>query len=117
MKKYVRASQYNSYFTIQHGHKKFSVHINTDGPYPGSFAAQVSEIHPYDDANYAWAKVDFNGQVKFIQDGKIIDKMQLPTYEEDDYESITDYADDMLDSVAVELSNINKSVDPRMIYN
>lgn len=116
MKKYVKASQYNSYFTINHGKQKFSVHINTDGPYPGSFAAQVSEIHPYDDAEYAWAKVEFNGLTKFIKEGKIIDKMQLPTYEEDDYESVGEYADEMLDSIAVELMNINKDVEQVMVH-
>ena len=118
MKRLIKASsEYNEYMTIQHGRQKFSVHISYDGPYGGSFAAQVSEIHPYDDADYAWARIKRNGQVEFIKGGEIVDKMQLPRYEEDEYETIDEYYADMLDSVAVELMDINKTVKPRMMYN
>ena len=119
MKRQISASsKYNDYMTINHGPQKFSVHISYDGPYEGSFAAQISEVHPYDDAEYAWARIGFNGSTDFIKDGKIIDKMQLPTYEDDDlYENVEEYYSDMLDSVAVELMNINKDVKPRMMYN
>jgi len=118
MKRLIKAnSEYSDYMTIQHGRQKFSVHINYDGPYEGSFAAQVSEIHPYDDADYAWARIKHNGQVEFIKGGKIMDKMQLPSYDEADYEDISEYYNDMLDSVAVELMDINKAVKPRMIHN
>ena len=117
MKKYIKASSYTSYFNINHGRQKFGVHFDPNGQYPGAFAAQITEIHPYDDAEYAWAKIEFNGQAKFIKEGKVIDKMQLPAYEEEDYESIEEYYNDMLDSVAVELSNMNKSVQPRMMHN
>lgn len=124
MKKVIKSSsEYPKYVTIQHGPRKFSVHINEDGPYEGAFAAQITEIHPYDDADYAWAKIGFNGQVKFIQNGKVIDTMQLPVYEPEDYEEyypnadVDAYIDDMLDSVAVELLQINKNVKPVMIHN
>ena len=118
MKRMIRASvEYPEYATFQHGRKRFSSHINYDGPYEGSFAATISEIHPYDDAEYTWAKIAFNGSVKFIRDGKVVDKMQLPTYEEDDYGRIEDYYDDMLDTVAVELIDMNRDVKPIMVHN
>ena len=119
MKRYIKAdnaSEYTSYITVNHGRQEFGVHINTDGPYPGSFKASMTEIHPYDDGDYAWAKIEFNGLTKFIRNGKVIDKMQLPCYEEDDYEYIGEYLDEMLDSVAVELKNINKDVKSRMVH-
>lgn len=121
MKRFIGgSSEYPDYMTIQHGRQRFSVHIDQEGPYRGSFAAQITEIHPYDDADYAWAKIQFNGQVVFIKNGQIVDKMQLPTYEEDDYEevaSVDAYISDMLDTVAVELMYINKDVKPNMIHN
>lgn len=123
MKRVIKGSTYNKHVNIQHGRQKFSVHLDETGPYVGSFAAQITEIHPYDDADYTWAKIDFNGQVKFIQDGKVIDKMQLPSYNPEDYEeyhenaSVDAYINDMLDTVAVELMDINRDVEPIMVHN
>ena len=124
MKRQIRAgSKYNDFFTIQHGPRHFAVHFNDEGPYEGSFAAQVTEIHPYDDADYAWAKIGFNGQAEFIKNGKVIDKMQLASYDPDDYEeyyenaSVDAYINDMLDTVAVELLHINRNVKPIMVHN
>lgn len=124
MKRLIKASaEYPDYLTIQHGRQKFSVHMNDNGPYEGSFAAQITEIHPYDDADYAWARIGFNGQVEFIKSGKVIDKMQLASYDPDDYEeyyenaSVDTYISDMLDSVAVELMHINRDVKPVMVHN
>lgn len=113
------ASEYNEYFTIQHGPTKhFGVHFNDDGPYEGSFIAQITEIHPYDDADYAWARINYNGQAEFIKDGKVVDKLQLHDYDEEDYENgIYEYYNDCLDTVAVELMHINRNVEPRMIHN
>ena len=125
MKRYIKSSsEYPEYINIQHGRQKFSVHINTDGPYEGSFAAQISEIHPYDDAEYAWAKIGFNGQVIFYRNGKVEDKMQLAGYEPDDYEeqeygtsAVDQYINDCLDIVATELLQMNRDVKPIMVHN
>lgn len=124
MKRQISASsQYNDFFTIQHGPKKFAVHFSDNGPYEGAFAAQITEIHPYDDADYAWARIPFNGYAEFIQKGKVVDRMQLPGYEEEDYEDyegysgLDQYYNDMLDSVAVELMHINRNVKPIMVHN
>ena len=126
MKRYIKASsQYPEYVNIQHGRQQFGVHINTeDGPYEGTFAATVSEIHPYDDAEYTWAKIGFNGQVIFYRDGKVVDKMQLASYEPDDYEeqehgtsAVDQYINDCLDTVATELLQMNRDVKPVMVHN
>ena len=124
MKRYVRANtEYPEYLNIQHGHAHFGVHANFDGPYPGSFAASVSEIHPYDDAEYTWAKIGFNGQTIFYRNGKVVDKMQLASYEPDDYEeqefstsAVDQYINDCLDTVATELLQMNRDVKPIMVH-
>ena len=122
MKKVVASVSYDNYLTINHGPRKFGVHID-EVDYSRSFIPvprfQISEIHPYDDAKYTWAKRSDNNSniVLFINDGKVIDKMHLWSYEPDDYENFDDYLNDILDDVAVELMSINSDVKPRMIHN
>ncbi len=124
MKRWIKASdQYPEYLTIQHGRRNFSVHLNHDGPYEGSFAAQISEIHPYDDAEYTWAKIDFNGQVLYYRNGKLVDKSQLWSYDPDDYEeyyenaAVDQYISDCLDSIVTDLLQLNRDVKPIMVHN
>lgn len=78
---------------------------------------QVTKIAPYDDAEYYWAKVHGNGLIEFIYNGKIKDKMQMNSYDEDDYESVDDYYNDIIESAAEELKNFNKDIRPRMMYD
>lgn len=77
----------------------------------------ITKISPYDDADYAWAKVHRNGLIEFILNGKIVDKLQMHAYEEEDYEDIQEYFNDTIESGAEELKNINKDIKPRMMYN
>lgn len=116
MKRYIRsATQYDHYMSYQHGRQKFSVHYS-DPNAAGDMYAQISEIHPYDDAEYAWAKIE-GPQVRFIKDGKTVDKMTLPAYEEEEWESLDEFIDAQIDTIASELMQMNKNVKPRMMYN
>jgi len=126
MKRYIKASsEYENYFTftpLNQLNKRFGVHYTYGGHVAGGiFKAQVSEIHPYDDAEYAWAKINPNMQVIFYKDGKIVDKMQLAYYDEDDYEEVgkdhDDYINDCLRDVAEVLTDLNKDVRPIMVHN
>lgn len=112
----MKASSYDSHCVIEHGRNRFSVYMD-DVPtdqftfLPPRF--QMSELHPYDDADYAWAKFD-GGNVKFYRSGKLIDQMAIHEYEEDDYEDYDEYVSDILDSVAVTLRELNTDVKPRI---
>lgn len=101
--------------TYNHGRQKFSVSYS-DPAASGDMFAQITQLHPYDDADYAWAKIE-GPQVRFIRDGKTIDRMTLPAYEEEDWESIDEFIDDTIDSICVELMNLDKDTEPRMMYN
>lgn len=81
------------------------------------FVASLSKIAPYDDAEYVWARIYENKKVDFIKDGHTIDSIQLPRYDEDDYESAGEYVDDCIDRVVVELNEFNKTIKPRMAHN
>lgn len=81
------------------------------------FVASLSKIAPYDDAEYVWARIYENKKVDFIQNGSVIDSMQLPRYDEENYESVGEYVDDCIDRVVVKLNEFNKKIKPRMVHN
>lgn len=109
------SSLYTDYTTLTHGTQRYHVHLaDADTP---DFIAQVSKIAAYDDADYVWAKILADKTVKFVRDTKVVGKMQLPEYNEDEYESIDEYVGDCLDIVALELAEYNKSISPRMMYD
>mgnify|MGYP003571355627 CR=1 FL=1 len=110
------ANQYDNYFTVNHGPQKFGVHASGESD-PLFFECQVSEIHPYDDAEYTWAKMGSNKQVQFIRNGKVQDKMQMDEFDPDYYESEGEYYDYVIDSICMELMGMNADVKPVMIHN
>lgn len=124
MKRIVNASkdfnsQLTEYDTYTRNRQKFAIHSNSAYGDPNDFKAQITEIHPYDDADYAWARIGARGamEVEFIKDGRILEKMQLHYYDDEDYENLEQYFDDIIDTVCVELRSFNKYVKPKMIHN
>lgn len=119
MKRYIRASEgekVRSAFDMPgNNHYVFQGEIFRSGPI--GVSGQITKVAPYDDADYFWAKIERNGQVKFIQDRKIKDKMQLWAYEEDDYENVDEYIDDIVTETAKELNKFNRDISPRIIHN
>lgn len=113
MKKLIKSSKESGeYFRYDRGRDSFSVHIYDSDPIHLKF--QVSEIHPYDLAKYAWARCGYKGAlyVEFIKNGKVIDSMQMHYYDEEDYEDETEYVNDIIDRVCVELADMNSTVEP-----
>ena len=106
----------NRHISYNRGGTKYSVNIEDEDI--NSFKAQISEIHPYDDAEYAWARVGYNGYMnaEFVLDGNIIDRMQFDYYDDEYYESEDEYLDYVIDEICVELKHINKDIKPRMLY-
>lgn len=125
--RYITAARYyDSYKSINRDGHKFSVHFNNikiDSPHdmigPPDF--QVSELHPYDDGEYAWARTsdDSATYVEFIKGGKLYDGMSLPPFDPDEYEDyktgFEKYTNDMILMVIDELKDMNKTVKPRMV--
>lgn len=122
--KITAASSYDDFITINHGYQKFSVHIDNcdEDNDTESFVMprfQISEIHPYDDAEYTWAKRsdELADRVLYIRDGRIVEKVRIWSYKPDEYEDPTEYVNDVLDTVAVNLMKKNSDVDPKIIHN
>lgn len=116
--KIIKASstfKYDDHFFQNHGRQKFSVYVKD--PDSVDFEAMISEIHPYDDADYVWAYIKYNKQVEFLKGNRIVDKMQMNYFDEEDYESLQEYQNEVIDSVMVELLDMNRNVKPIMVHN
>ena len=126
MKKVIKSSanvDLNLYHTFKLGNKRFSVHSNDidNGPTADpmsmlrQFKAQVSEIHPYDDADYAWANLS-KGVVDYYRSNKHIDKSYYGTSDDMNVEN-EEWCEAVLYAVAENLTDLNRDVEPRMIHN
>lgn len=126
MKKVIKSNantDLNLYDTFKLGKKRFSVHYNNIDNGPAAdpvcmlrqFKAQVSEIHPYDDADYAWANLS-KGVVDYYRSNKHIDKSYYGTSDDMDVEN-EEWCDAVLYAVAENLADLNRDVEPLMIHN
>lgn len=79
------------------------------------FAAQVTEIHPYDDASYAWARIQ-NGVIEYFKDGRKIDSSFYMNADDYDIEN-SEWCQTVVDKAIYRLRDLNKDVEPRMIHN
>ena len=122
MKRYIKSvsSPYENTYSFEHGpNKKFLAQWNDSDNIIRN--GQVTAIHPYDDAEYAWAKID-GPKVTFIKDGKVLDHMTIADYDEDWWDDgngggYDAYISDVFDTIAVELLNFNRDVKPIMVHN
>ena len=79
------------------------------------FKGQVSEIHPYDDADYAWATFA-TGVVKYYRGSKLVDKSYYG--DANDFEAETnEWCQLVVDNVIDNLQDLNKNVKSIMIHN
>ena len=76
------------------------------------FKANVSEIHPYDLAEYAWATLE-NGVVRYYKDGKLIDKTFYFNSDDMDIED-SEWSDAVIMDVCDHLIKLNKNVEQRI---
>ena len=118
MKRVIRASQELKTINeaVSHGRIKYMAHL-TEEPKWGFIYGQLTKIAPYDDADYVWARIHRNGLVEYIERGKVAGRMQLWSYEEEDYENVDEYFDEVIDQIMLDLEEYNEKIEPRMMYN
>lgn len=77
---------------------------------------QLTEIHPYDEAEYYWALYEGGSWIRIIYNGQTKQRIATTPYAdvEDDYEDQNDYVDQVIDSVMYELYHLNKDIKPRI---
>lgn len=95
---------------------RYSVYLKNEDN-PDQLMFNISEIHPYDDADYAWAMKVSPLQVNIIRDGNIISAFDLPEWDWDMYEDENEYITEVVDITCDKLANANKRIKPVMIHN
>lgn len=112
------SSKYENTAIIEHGPsiKYFAYYTIIEDLFGKSIEFQLSKIAPYVEADFVWAKKGLGANVDFIQDGKVIDKMTLWSFEPDEYESFDEYVNGVFDEVALELEEHNKDVKQTVIH-
>ena len=115
MKRYIRSSVTNSYtdhFNYNYkGLYNFSIYSKYDND-PEKFQCQITEIHPYDLAEYAWIKKDQPASASVIKNGKRIGYIELAEWDEDWYEDEDEYIRDIIDYMCDQLIAWNAKVEP-----
>ena len=109
---YVKSStSYTDHDIYTWGNQKYSIYFkNADDP--ANFQCQVSEIHPYDMAEYAWAKKDGPTSATVYKNGKKLRTVDIKEYDADDYEEDSEYINDVIFDLCKALKDINKGVKP-----
>jgi len=128
MKRYIKSSSLQKKSTIQSstdttytdrfnyrlgGTSRFSVYTKYADD-PERFQCQISEIHPYDLAEYYWIKKDQPASAKVIKNGKVAGRIELREYDEDDYEDSNEYIRDIVEYMCRELMSYNSKIEPRI---
>lgn len=100
----------------QKGHN-YSVKVYNEDD-PSQLQIKVAGLHPYDDAYYAWARVEsFNPTVaQIINNGEFLASVKMEPYDAQKWSSTQDYVDEFVDNIIAELENVNKDVEPKLIH-
>lgn len=114
------ASQFGVQYTLNNWHNKsghnYFVRVRNEDD-PLRLQLQISGLHPYDDAEYAWARVEsFRPNLaQIIKNGKFLSSVEMEEYEEGDWETPESYIDAFVDRIIEELEEANKDVEPQII--
>jgi len=103
-------------FTITRSGTKFRV-STTIYEDPSQFMFEILEVHPYDEADYAWAKKVSPTSFNIYKDGRRISSLPVPDFDDEIYEDVIEYYNECLDIAYLALIEANKDVKPQMSYN
>lgn len=111
-------NRFPDHIFMERAGQRFSVYYGGADD-PATFRVCISEIHPYDDGDYAWARryAQDGNTGKIIRNGKVIKTVQLPNYDPNDYEDATEYTNEVVDTLMIELRKCNRDVEPRIVHN
>lgn len=112
--KYYSFHAYGGHFGVHYNLIDNSVNADPQDMW-NEFTAQISEIHPYDDAEYAWASLK-SGVVSYIRNGKTIDKTYYVNADDMDVEN-NEWCDMVVEEAARHLRKLNSGVKPKIIHN
>lgn len=121
MKRYIRSSiksPQSVRLTFKYKGTNFRVYSSDVSDYQdpeslfNNFKADITEVHPYDLAEYAWARLA-DGVVKYYMNGKLIDRTYYFNADDMDVENY-EWADVVVYGACDHLIQLNKRVNPRI---
>lgn len=121
MKRYIRSSiksPQSVRLTFKYKGTNFRVYSSDVSDYQdpeslfNNFKADITEVHPYDLAEYAWARLA-DGVVKYYMNGKLIDQTYYFNADDMDVENY-EWADVVVYDACDHLIRLNKRVTPRI---
>lgn len=128
MKKYIKATQYMDSMEYTRNGTRFRVYMNDCSEDQPICKFQIAEIHPYDDADYAYAVCD-GVRIKYYRPlrkndfilnaprTQLIDQETIFDYDPDDWEDYNDYLREIIDETCVNLLGYNKNVKPIIMHD
>lgn len=125
------ASDFDESNTYEYGGQKYRIYDtkSSDPLLPGYKILQISEIHPYDDADYAWAIYDAADNPNYaciVRNGKTEDRIAISPWADNEeyYEEYYDadsaldqYRNEVIIQLAYALRESNEDVKPRTIHD
>lgn len=79
------------------------------------FEAEISVSNPYDDAEYVWAVIK-NGVIKYVKNGKVIDKGYYFNSDDMDVEN-DEWCDVVVEHALENLESFNSKIESRIIHS
>lgn len=121
MKRVIRSSsdrlrKFSEIVTVPRTNRRYRIKGQID-EYGGLFFAEIIRIAAYDDADYWWARANGGGLIEFIKDNKVQKTIEFKEFDDDVYETVQEYMDDMIDEALKQVDRLNDSVSPKMMYN
>lgn len=105
---------YTDHYKFKRGAQQFSIYTKYADD-PDRFQCQITELHPYDLADYYWIKKDQPAAAKVIDPkGHLVGRIELAEYDEDSYEDANEYIRDIIDYMCTELRGYNRNIKPRI---
>lgn len=84
---------------------------------PENLMFDISELHPYDEAEYAWARKVSPIMVNIYQAGKKIDEIYVKDYNQEEFVNPEGYVNTVIEVICEELREYNKKVDPKVDHS
>ena len=117
------AQQFDLHQSTRYKGQRYSIHYTEVNTSPEAdpmdmfhdFCGQITEIHPYDEGDYAWASFK-NGVVKYYRNGRVIEKSYYMDADDMDVENF-EWCDAVISNIVEILYSLNQGVEKRMMYN
>lgn len=117
------AQQFNQHLTTNYKGQRYLIQYAAVDTSPEAdswnmfrdFYGQVTETHPYDEGDYAWASFK-NGVVRYYRNGSIVEKSYYMDADDMNVEN-SEWCDAVISNIVEILYSLNQGVEKQMMHN